>query len=590
MFRKQFAIKSNTNMKTSERKKLAGRLSNGLLGASDLFPAKAQAALLKLTTFTDSSVNVFSFDKVPMAFEVDDGTLYPTVYALWKAPELLPTLLIHENVLNFLERGADLMLPGVIRLTGGHEVPFPQFPKGAPIAIGTISSNGHVKGPVVVGRALMSSADMIGSGMQGKGVEVVHMYRDCLWELGPREHPPVTADISLAVLMQKMRVPMNEEDFPPLEGSAASKEAAALSKDATSPADQPASGKAEEEVAAKSLEAAEEGDEKEADDVTDEPPEQLLYRCFLAALIHRLTKQAQFPFDVGQFYSRCLLPCVPVGRRLDMKKTKYKKFSTFLTEVGQNADVWLVRIVQKAKGVDMIAEVNWAHPDLKSFTLTDEKITDDVDPSNSSASAASSVPQIVEGFSVTEPVLALLKSVDSSISKGDYLDLASTRALVTEYVKTRNLHHGKNVSLGDPVLAHLINSNAEQMPWNDMLQKILTRMTKTYRIVSADGRVTTRKGDLPKLTFKVETRSGNKKVTLVNNVIVYGIEPKDFARKIQIGVATSATVNQQAPQCEGPQVLIQGNQVDFVGRLLLEDYGLNKKFISGLELAPKKKK
>lgn len=254
--------------------------------------------------------------------------------------------------------------------------------------------------------------------------------------MGPRDHPPITTDISLAILLHKTPQPLNENEFPPLKNLSASLEGTANEKAGTAPTDQTASEDIEK-VAADAREEANETVEK--DEEAEESPEQLLYRCFLAALIHRLTKHAQFPFDVGQFYSRCLLPCVPEGRRLDMKKTKYKKFSAFLAEVGQNApaDAWLVRIVQKAKGIDVITEVNWAQPDLKRFVLKDERITDEDDSSNAAASTASCVPQIVEGYSVTEPVLAVLKAVDSSICKGDYLDLQATRTLITEYIKSR---------------------------------------------------------------------------------------------------------------------------------------------------------
>ena len=36
-------------------------------------------------------------------------------------------------------------------------------------------------GPIAVGRALLSSEEMISSGMKGKGLEVLHVFRDQLW-------------------------------------------------------------------------------------------------------------------------------------------------------------------------------------------------------------------------------------------------------------------------------------------------------------------------------------------------------------------------------------------------------------------------
>ncbi|VDO17579.1 unnamed protein product, partial [Brugia timori] len=85
----------------------------------------------------------------------------------------------------------------------------------------------------------------------------------------------------------------------------------------------------------------------------------------------------------------------------------------------------------------------------------------------------------------------------------------------------------------------------------------------------------------------IENRAGNKKVTLVNNLSIYGIDPKKLCREIQTGVATSAVVVNNAAECEGFQILVQGNQILFISNLLTK-YGIEKKYMTGLELIPKK--
>ena len=59
-------------------------------------------------------------------------------------------------------------------------------------------------------------------------------------------------------------------------------------------------------------------------------------------------------------------------------------------------------------------------------------------------------------------------------------------------------------------------------------------MTKTYVLKMPDGRELVKKMSIPKLVFKVETRSGNKKVTLLNNLAVFGLEAKVLCREIQV--------------------------------------------------------
>lgn len=60
----------------------------------------------------------------------------------------------------------------------------------------------------------------------------------------------------------------------------------------------------------------------------------------------------------------------------------------------------------------------------------------------------------------------------------------------------------------------------------------------------------------------MEKRSGNKVVTLINNITIFGIDPKILSQKIQTAVATGSSLINSAPNCQGPQILINGNQVN----------------------------
>merc|ERR1712203_614622 len=95
------------------------------------------------------------------------------------------------------------------------------------------------------------------------------------------------------------------------------------------------------------------------------------------------------------------------------------------------------------------------------------------------------------------------------------------------------------------------------------------------------------KGKVDMIEMTLGKRSGNKKVTLIHNLDVYGIDPKDFGHKCQVGVAASSTVNEAANKKKSNgqpviEVLVQGNQVAFAAKLLLEHYKIPKKYIRGL--------
>jgi translation initiation factor 2D len=57
-------------------------------------------------------------------------------------------------------------------------------------------------------------------------------------------------------------------------------------------------------------------------------------------------------------------------------------------------------------------------------------------------------------------------------------------------------------------------------------------------------------------------------VTLINNLELYGISIQEFARECQHGVAASTSIS-SVPGKKSQQLLVQGNQVLFVGNLLM---------------------
>ncbi|VDO60239.1 unnamed protein product [Heligmosomoides polygyrus] len=480
MFRKPFVVKKNNNMRNSDVKKFLNRLPPDV---SELVPKKALVAHAKLSTYNGTTMNMYLVDKEPMFFDFDsEGVLFPTVYCTRLAPLSFPMLLIHEPVLRNLENGADLMLQGVVRK---HELPMAQFARGDAVTISIISNGGQVVGPMVIGTALMSSQDIIANRFEGRGVQVLHIFRDLLCG----------------------------------------------------------------------------------------------YKKAIASIHFVLVVYLTAEF---QFYAQCLLKCVPKEKRLDMKKTKYKKFSVFLDEVNKSEDGRIIQVRKEGKGCDVIVEVFKAHPAIRSFVVTDEVIHDE------EAASTTLGPKIHEYYSITEGVLPVLRA-RGNYSKGQLLEGSQIRDIVTNYVKNEDLSQGNKVRL-DPVLAQVTKISEESTDWNTLIQKIQNKMTKTFVLRMPDGRELVRKINMPKIVFKVESRAGNKKVTLINNLSVFGIEAKKLCHQIQVEAATSATTTSEAVNCEGPQITVLGNQVNYLGDLLMNDYGIDKKYIEGLDLGIKKKR
>ncbi|EJD75360.1 ligatin [Loa loa] len=564
MFQRPFTIKSDTSIRNSDKKKLLARLPP-IGGITN----KTMASLMHVKCCKGEDVNIYTFEREPLLFTVMGGeALYPTVYLTWKIPEAFPVLVVSEFVYQKLLHGADLFLQGVI----GPLRQTLEFGSHAAVAISVLSSSNQLRGPVAVGYSLMSSMEMIANGMQGPGVRLLHFYGDLLWDVGTHAKP-------LEIPAEKMGLGdassgSYETEFPTLSSLILDENTSEVHDEAISGS----SFDAALDDRQKNDELTIPPEDKAEEELKSDPVETLLERCFLAALKYRVTEKGQLPLDIGEFYSRFLLPCIPSGRRIDMKKTVYKKFSVFLEHINKRGSEPIVKLtVNKSKGSGMIEKINWMHPLLKNFETTDEEI-DNINNEKG-------LVKVDDYLAVTEPVSAIFRD---HCGKGGLMDKTQVRQIITAYVKKMNpTMEGKLILISDTVLVSLLGSR-ESVDWNTLFQKIISKMTKTYVITWADGRQLMRKSTLPKITFKIENRAGNKKVTLVNNLSIYGIDPKKFCREIQTGVATSAVIMNNAAECEGFQILVQGNQILFISNLLTK-YGVEKKHMRGLELIPKQR-
>lgn len=283
MFAKAFRVKSNTAIKGSDRRKLRADVTAvfptlGTDQVSELIPGKEELNIVRLYAHRGDAVTVYVSGGNPILFELEKN-LYPTVYTLWSYPDLLPTFTTWPLVLEKLVGGADLMLPGLVVPPAG----LPQVQKGDLCAIALVGN----RAPVAIGVAAMSTAEMLTSGLKGRGFSVLHTYQDHLWRSGEKSSPPSIAPLAL--------------DPPdPCEEKGSVQANAALQGDMrhlTLEGEEEEVGEVQQRCAEKSLsEAAEDPNVGGLNpDPTDgktlqEQMDELLERCFLHALKCRLKR------------------------------------------------------------------------------------------------------------------------------------------------------------------------------------------------------------------------------------------------------------------------------------------------------------
>ncbi|XP_049490486.1 eukaryotic translation initiation factor 2D isoform X3 [Panthera uncia] len=529
MFAKAFRVKSNTAIKGSDRRKLRADVmaafpTLGTDQVSVLVPGKEELNIVKLYAHRGDAVTVYVSGGNPILFEVEKN-LYPTVYTLWSYPDLLPAFTTWPPVLEKLVGGADLMLPGLVVPPAG----LPQVQKGDLCAIALLGN----RAPVAVGVAAMSTAEMLTSGLKGRGFSVLHTYQDHLWRSGDKSSPPSLAPLAL--------------DPPDL-----SEEKESVQADPALQGDlrrltlegEEENGEVQRMCEEKSLsEASEDPSVRDLNpDPTDsktlqEQMDELVQRCFLHALKCQVRK-ADLPLLTSTFLGSHMLSCCPEGRQLDIKKSSYKKLSKFLQHMQQEQ---IIQVKELSKGVESIVAVDWKHP-----------------------------------------------------RKGSILEGGEVRMIIINYVKRNDLVDADNKNLVklDPILCDCILEKNEQhtvmkLPWDSLLTRCLEKLQPVYQVTFPGQEPIVKKGRICPIDITLAQRASNKKVTVVRNLEAYGLDPCSVAAILQQRCQASATVTPAPGAKDSLQVQIQGNQVHHLSRLLLEEYQLPRKHIQGLEKAPK---
>nr|XP_020666327.1 eukaryotic translation initiation factor 2D [Pogona vitticeps] len=597
MFAKTFRVKSNTAIKGSDRRKLRSdvaatfpMLTSEQL--SEILPNKEELNVIKLYTHRGEALTVYANSRNPVLFEIEK-TLYPTVYTLWSYPYLLPAFSTWPPVLQKLTGGADLMLPGVIVPSCG----LPEVNRGTLCAV-TLVGN---RAPVAIGVATMSTAEMTATGMKGKGFTVLHTYMDQLWGLGDKSCPPTIAPLELE---RSQNEGTEEEEEKSKEGEHRLPESS-LTVD-PSLQTQIEDLSMEDAVQFDDTREKKEPSENEATETTEEdhpdvpqeaenrsPQEQmdaLLHQCFFHALKCKV-KKSELPLLTSTFLRNYMFLCCPKGQQLDMKKSSYKKFSKFLQSMQQQK---VIQVKELNKGVESIVAVDWRHESIRSFVVpeTAEPELSVQDNKSGDGEQLYHPPEIIPLYGVSSKMAPLFQ--ESGYKKGHTLSSSEVRSAIINYVKINELvdETNKNFVKVNPILCDCLLNKSEQdevlkLKWDDLLSRCLDQLQPFHQVTVFGHEPIVRKGNIDPIDINLAQRSCNKKVTIIKNLELYGLDPQAVANVLQQKVQASATVTQLPGAKDRAQVQIQGNQINHLAKLLLENYHIPRKYINGLEKAPK---
>ncbi|XP_035221056.1 eukaryotic translation initiation factor 2D-like [Stegodyphus dumicola] len=593
MFRKQYKVKTSTTIKGSDRRKLRSMVENSFPNLSpddinNMIPNKSEMNQVKAMTHNGSVLVIYYTGSHPLFFQVGE-VCYPTVYTLWKYPKLLPTITTVPAVLEKICNGADLMAPGIVinesTLSEMRNLKINEM--CAVRIVGNLS-------PIAVGVALMSQEQLCEDGIKGKAVTIVHNYKDFLWQSGDKTDLPTIQeemnerlhDINLSDEIPPVLLMDNEFDAENGNNSESLIVNETGSTKENYSSDDTNINKADSTVLNEEVKV----------DVASYTMDDILCQSFMAAIkVHG--RKINLPILTSTFYSSYVLKACPSELNLDIKKTTYKKLSVFLKKMQKDG---ILQIKELTKGVESIVSVNTDCDTIKTFFidplfkshLQAQKAEKSADPeSTANIQENYKFPVVTELFVISAQVKLIFEF--SGMRKGDSVPGSAVRDVLKHYVKENSLQNERSPRevILDPVLCDCVSKKESKtvMTWEELYEAIVNKMPHAYQIAFDGKEPVIKKGKLEPIQITVDTRTGNKKVTLIQNLETYGINPEKLAQHVQVAVAASTSVA-LTQNGKGTIVLIQGNQVKYLQKLFLEMFKVPRKYLRGLENLPTKKK
>ncbi|EGW31911.1 uncharacterized protein SPAPADRAFT_138999 [Spathaspora passalidarum NRRL Y-27907] len=552
MFKKDPQVKASANIKSSDRKKLLAQVvqlysvpSLPKPIQSELVPTTSKKATFK-TQFT-SGVIYFSEQEIPTYFQPRDGSIYPTVYTLWKCPFLLPQIKTHPHVIDIIAGGADLMIPGTIP-------PFdPRLKKGAIVGVVSDSKPGVV---MAVGVLLedMTVYDRV-IGKSGVAVEIIHTYSDGLAKFNKEIDVEIPASVNT-------EIPKEEEEQPETPFDSTREDTLLPEGDETPVVEEAYENSPIEELT------------EEVAKLTIEEIDNFFIRSLFQTI---KLETVELPIPSSKFMSMYIYKNLPKDVDYNIKQTSWKKTAKFLKAMtklqyldtkGKDDDLTIIKLMDIKSPIIQSFE---PHKINKPKSNQEEKNKNDM--------------KISLLYKPTSKARMFFNKLDL---KYDAIYTASElRGMFETYVKKFNLvsSNPKSINLDD-IISKIVNKPlGTPIPRDQAFRDFQKNFSPYYQIASA-SQSEIFKGEPPKINIVTEMKIGRKIITRVSNFEKFYIKPGAFAEELRNKCSGSSTIGQAVHNPAITEVQVQGPH----GPLIIEILKSKGIPISAIDFEDKVKK
>ncbi|EGN94711.1 hypothetical protein SERLA73DRAFT_77454 [Serpula lacrymans var. lacrymans S7.3] len=580
MFKKPLGnLKTSAPLRSSDRRKLKQRVVQSFSLSAEEGDVLVPDGLLsvKFNTYSDDpGVAYLAPGGDPLWFTIGKGSddLIPTVYTLWKKPDLLPFLSTPSAVIPKLIGGADLMIPGVIQHT-------PSIKESHLVSV-TEYTRDKLGPPLAVGRMAAHSDIMGREDAKGKAVYVMHAWKDHLWDMGSKGEPPDPVSAS-----NSKQADAPHESVADDNGSQRDAEHKLLVEGQT---DTPASpsGEVTSEVRNHTL---------SREEVTT-----ILRKSVLQAIQKLLSElpASSFPLSATVFYSTYILPSRPafisehvLTTPIDIKHSTHKSLTTFLKVCEKEGLIKLKDMKSEVLVMGVFpthddVEAHRPYTSLKDLELKREKQDGKVEEERKKVKEMI----IVEKWKPHQQSLKFFQGVGLNISL--LYTLPDIKSAINKHAADASLikQNDQQLIRLDELLNSVLSSKSDELPQfmkrEELVKRLSDKMQSWYEI-TADGKdPVLKKGQLKSILVVVKMRQGRKASTLITNFEPYFLVAESLADELRHICASATSVSPALGKGSGMEVFVQGKQIKAVTELLVSR-GIPKKWIEAMDLSDKKK-
>lgn len=519
--------------------------------------------LARFVASTGEQGTLYTADGEPVWFSLgragdrEAEDVLPSVYTLWKVPNLVPSLYTPDAVLPILMGGADLMIPGVHTSRATLDA----LISGAIVAVRNIG----------LGRMVLPGVD-VRPGRKGKAARVLHVVGDALWEMGSKAEPP-----------PEQEEPLVTTDDP--EDLAAAVDATAATLDGTHLGD--AVGVQEQSATQEDAAPAPEAQPR-SQSFSPQEVDAFLRTALLHAI--RSVPRTALPISTSNFYASHILPSRPIASSAgdtpaDIKHSSFKSLGAFLKIAEKDG-------LLKLKG-DSLTTLNAAHPEVTG--LAKFRTTGEVDAKAKKREAEEKARdeqvrplELVELWKPHGASTALFD--DAGADASSLYSAVELRSVLNGYVAAKQLQNAHeqqyiNIPEGSSIQTALDNKKdpiGEHCRRDEALRRLQTNMQAWH---SLDGVV--RKGAPKPVNITSKFRQGKRPVTLITNFEAYGLDADWLGEELRRTCAGATSVSPLPGRGAGKEVLVQGKQIKPAIDFLLAR-GIPKRWIETADLTEKK--